>query len=104
MPECHERSSAEDRYPKERPDGCPNDGRDPGDVREELRKTCAASAAQPVADIAVAAAGYKGGHKVAAAASPEGLLDVPMYQIDALVRRAPSLQKTREGRTPAATY
>ena len=32
------------------------------------------------------------------------LVDLPMYQIDALVRRAPSLQKTREGRTPAATY
>jgi len=32
------------------------------------------------------------------------VLDLPMYQIDALVRRAPSLQKTREGRTPAATY
>jgi hypothetical protein len=31
-------------------------------------------------------------------------VDLPMYQIDALVRRAPSLQKTREGRTPAATY
>jgi hypothetical protein len=38
------------------------------------------------------------------AGAGEGLLDVPMYQIDAVVRRAPSLQKTREGRTPAATY
>jgi len=33
-----------------------------------------------------------------------GLTDVPMYQSDALVRRAPSLQRTREGRTPATTY
>jgi hypothetical protein len=32
------------------------------------------------------------------------LTDVPMYQTDALVRRAPSLQKTREGRTPAVSY
>jgi hypothetical protein len=32
------------------------------------------------------------------------LVDVPMYQVDALVRRAPSLQKTREGRTAAASY
>jgi len=30
--------------------------------------------------------------------------DVPMYQVDALVRRAGSLQRTRDGRTPAATY
>jgi NADH-quinone oxidoreductase subunit G len=78
------------------------------DVREELRKTCGASATSPVADIPVAAAGYKGSHKVAngsgSAPSGEGVLDLPMYQIDALVRRAPSLQKTREGRTPAATY
>jgi NADH-quinone oxidoreductase subunit G len=79
------------------------------DVREELRKTCGASATSHVADIPVAAVSYKGSHKVAngsgsTAASSEGVLDLPMYNIDALVRRAPSLQKTREGRTPAATY
>jgi hypothetical protein len=32
------------------------------------------------------------------------LVDVPMYQTDALLRRAPSLQRTREGRTPAVSY
>jgi len=37
-------------------------------------------------------------------ADDAGLVDVPMYQIDALVRRAPSLQRTREGRMPAVTY
>jgi hypothetical protein len=49
---------------------------------------------------------YKGSHQVARGANGEahGTLDLPMYQIDALVRRAPSLQKTREGRTPAAMY
>ena len=53
----------------------------------------------------MAAAPYKGSHQVARGTGGEGtLLDLPMYQIDALVRRAPSLQKTREGRTPAATY
>jgi hypothetical protein len=31
-------------------------------------------------------------------------VDVPMYQVDALVRRAPSLQRTREGRMPLVTY
>ena len=81
------------------------------DVRDELRKACGATASAgsvsltPVADIPVAAAGYKGSHKVNGNAPGTGtLVDMPMYQIDALVRRAPSLQKTREGRTPAATY
>ena len=81
------------------------------EVRDELRKACGAAASAgaasltPVADIPVAAVGYKGSHKVNGGAAGEGtLVDLPMYQIDALVRRAPSLQKTREGRTPAATY
>jgi NADH-quinone oxidoreductase subunit G len=81
-------------------------------VRDELRKACGASAAanggavSPIADIPVAAAPYKGTHQVARGTNggSGSLLDLPMYQIDALVRRAPSLQKTREGRTPAATY
>ena len=30
--------------------------------------------------------------------------DVPMYQVDAVVRRAPSLQRTRDGRMPLASY
>jgi NADH-quinone oxidoreductase subunit G len=81
------------------------------EVRDELRKACGAAASAgaasltPVADIPVAAVGYKGSHKVNGGGTGEGtLVDLPMYQIDALVRRAPSLQKTREGRTPAATY
>jgi hypothetical protein len=53
-------------------------------------------------------AGYQGTHVVTAVAGAlngaASLLDVPMYQADALVRRAPSLQRTREGRTPAVTY
>jgi len=55
-------------------------------------------------------AGYQGTHAVSVEADGAGaaigaaLLDVPMYQTDALLRRAPSLQKTREGRTPAVTY
>jgi len=50
---------------------------------------------------------YSGKHAVgqeAGAQPPQNVIDVPMYQIDALVRRAPSLQRTREGRTPAVTY
>jgi len=50
---------------------------------------------------------YQGTHVVGAAptgADAAGLIDVPMYQLDALVRRAGSLQRTREGRTPVVTY
>jgi NADH-quinone oxidoreductase subunit G len=70
------------------------------EVLAEVRKACGA---QP-------SAAYQGTHGVSLrgnGAAPQaggGLTDVPMYQIDALVRRAPSLQKTREGRTPAVTY
>ncbi|HEY2274227.1 MAG TPA: NADH-quinone oxidoreductase subunit NuoG [Steroidobacteraceae bacterium] len=72
------------------------------EVREELRGLCARSAAQD----------YRGAHAVtpagaasaAAAAGEVRVVDVPMYQTDALVRRAPSLQKTREGRTGPAIY
>jgi NADH-quinone oxidoreductase subunit G len=71
------------------------------DVREELRKLCdgqltADTGSQPV---------YKGSHRVAQVATGAAdVLDLSMYHVDALVRRAPSLQKTREGRTLAVTY
>jgi len=71
------------------------------EVREELRKICGGSDG---GSAPIAAGAYKGTHKVAKPAGETPLVDLPMYQIDALVRRAPSLQKTREGRTPAATY
>jgi len=53
--------------------------------------------------------GYRGAHVVrlseAETRSEEVLVsDVPMYQTDALVRRAGSLQRTREGRTAVTTY
>jgi NADH-quinone oxidoreductase subunit G len=70
------------------------------DVLSEVRTLCAD----------VATGSYQGGHAVTPrtnrAASGEGaaLIDLPMYQTDAVVRRAPSLQRTREGRTAAATY
>ena len=66
-------------------------------VLQEVRERCAD----------VHPAGYQGTHRVTdAAAGTEGagLIDVPMYQADALVRRAPSLQRTREGRMPVVTY
>jgi NADH-quinone oxidoreductase subunit G len=69
-------------------------------VREELARTCGEATAYT-------APGYAGRHEVGscpAGAERPGVIDVPMYQIDALVRRAPSLQRTREGRTPPVTY
>jgi NADH-quinone oxidoreductase subunit G len=64
------------------------------EVREELRKLCGDDAA----------AAYKGSHRIAPSAAGNDVLDISMYHVDALLRRAPSLQKTREGRTLAVTY
>jgi NADH-quinone oxidoreductase subunit G len=70
------------------------------EVRAEVRSACEG----------LAAAGYQGTHVVELPANgvhageSAALTDVPMYQADALLRRAPSLQRTREGRTPAASY
>ena len=64
------------------------------DIREELRKLCT--------DLSASA--YKGNHRVGQVAAGADVLDLSMYHVDALVRRAPSLQKTREGRTLAVTY
>jgi NADH-quinone oxidoreductase subunit G len=67
------------------------------EVLAEVRRACEG----------VDGAEYRGAHAVAAApaaAEAATLTDVPMYQTDAVVRRAPSLQRTREGRTPAAIY
>ncbi|HEY2809173.1 MAG TPA: NADH-quinone oxidoreductase subunit NuoG [Steroidobacteraceae bacterium] len=67
------------------------------EVLSEVRERCAQ----------VVPAGYQGTHAVNGAAGADaaaGLVDLPMYQADAVVRRAPSLQRTREGRTPAVAY
>jgi NADH-quinone oxidoreductase subunit G len=68
------------------------------DVLAEVRKAC-----ESVADVP-----YRGSHTVATAADHAAeespLVDVGMYQSDAVVRRAPSLQRTREGRLAAAQY
>ncbi len=66
-------------------------------IRDELAGLCGASTAY-------SAPGYTGSHPVTAAGAVAAVVDIPMYQIDGLVRRAPSLQKTREGRTSAVTY
>ena len=71
---------------------------------DEVRAELTALVGAPTA---YAAPAYSGNHVPAPESggqSTQNVIDVPMYQIDALVRRAPSLQRTREGRAPAVTY
>jgi NADH-quinone oxidoreductase subunit G len=44
------------------------------------------------------------GNETATATAEFSVVDIPGYQIDALVRRAPSLQRTRDGKLTRATY
>jgi len=67
------------------------------EAREELRRLCGG----------LSIGGYAGSHRVEPGGSAQGaptVMDLSMYQVDAVVRRAPSLQKTREGRALAVTY
>jgi NADH-quinone oxidoreductase subunit G len=69
------------------------------EVREELRARCAG----------IPAASYAGSHEVkpSAADAPRSdarVVDVPMYSVDAVLRRAPSLQRTKEGKLAAVVY
>jgi NADH-quinone oxidoreductase subunit G len=67
------------------------------EVREELRARCA--------DIAPGS--YQGTHQPAVSQNGSAdmrVLDVPMYAVDAVLRRAPSLQRTREGKLAATVY
>jgi len=66
-------------------------------VRDELRGLWADEVSPP-------GAGYKGHHQVSPARGEASVVDIGLYQTDALVRRAPSLQKTRDGRAPNVTY
>jgi hypothetical protein len=50
------------------------------------------------------ATAYAGSLEPSASRQPAAVVDVPMYHIDALVRRAPSLQRTRQGRAAPAIY
>src|SRR6185436_15230532 len=68
------------------------------EVREELRARCAD----------IAADSYQGAFQVTgeakAAVSDARVVDVPMYAIDAVLRRSPSLQRTREGKGAPVVY
>ncbi|HTU66816.1 MAG TPA: NADH-quinone oxidoreductase subunit NuoG [Steroidobacteraceae bacterium] len=80
--------------------GVPNfDYQSSEEVREELRALCGDVAAQS----------YAGAHeaKSAGADAPKSemkVIDVPMYSVDAVLRRAPSLQRTKEGKGAAVVY
>ena len=64
------------------------------EVREELRALCGD----------VVAASYQGSHEVKTGAADARVVDVPMYAVDAVLRRAPSLQRTKEGKGAAIVY
>ena len=64
------------------------------EVREELRALCGG----------IAASSYQGTHEAKVSASDARVIDVPMYAVDAVLRRAPSLQRTREGKGAAVAY
>jgi NADH-quinone oxidoreductase subunit G len=65
------------------------------EVRDELHRICGEN---------LTAAPYHGSHRVVTAEAAGQVIDVPMYQVDAVVRRAPSLQRTRDGRASPVRY
>jgi NADH-quinone oxidoreductase subunit G len=69
------------------------------EVREELRAQCGGVVPQP----------YQGAHEPKAPAgeaarSEMRVVDLPMYSVDAVLRRAPSLQRSKEGKLAAVVY
>jgi len=64
------------------------------EVREELRALCGG----------VVAASYQGSHEPKVSDVDARVIDVPMYSVDAVLRRAPSLQRTKEGKLAAVVY
>jgi NADH-quinone oxidoreductase subunit G len=64
------------------------------EVREELRARCG--------DIVTGS--YQGSHEAKVSAQDVRVIDVPMYSVDAILRRAPSLQRTREGKGAPVAY
>jgi NADH-quinone oxidoreductase subunit G len=64
------------------------------EVREELRALCGG----------IAAASYQGSHEAKVSDVDARVVAVPMYSVDAVLRRAPSLQRTKEGKLAAVVY
>jgi NADH-quinone oxidoreductase subunit G len=66
------------------------------DVREEVRRRVEAAGSGGTVRTTT--------HVVKTGSDAAAVIDVPMYHVDSLVRRAPSLQKTTEGRATPAVY
>jgi NADH-quinone oxidoreductase subunit G len=64
------------------------------DIREEVRRRCDETGVPTT----------RTQHRASVSTGAATVVDVPMYHIDSLVRRAPSLQRTREGRAAPAVY
>ena len=64
------------------------------EVREEVRAICGG----------VTAASYQGSHEAKVSDVDARVVDVPMYSVDAVLRRAPSLQRTKEGKLAAVVF
>jgi len=75
-------------------------------VSDAAAAAAAAAAAVPAQGAAVtgAAAAAASASVVDSQATADAVLDVPMYQIDPIVRRAGSLQRTRDGRAEPQRY
>jgi NADH-quinone oxidoreductase subunit G len=63
-------------------------------VCAELRSECGETMSEP----------YRGAHVASAVAGDIRVPDVPMYAIDAVLRRAPSLSRTHEGLSEVSVY
>jgi NADH-quinone oxidoreductase subunit G len=64
------------------------------EVREEIRALCGG----------IAATSYQGAHEAKISSADARVIDVPMYAVDAVLRRAPSLQRTKEGKGAPVVY
>jgi NADH-quinone oxidoreductase subunit G len=64
------------------------------EVREEIRALCGG----------IAATSYQGAHEAKISSTDARVIDVPMYAVDAVLRRAPSLQRTKEGKGAPVVY
>jgi NADH-quinone oxidoreductase subunit G len=64
------------------------------EVREEVRALCGG----------VSASSYQGTHEARISSADARVIDVPMYAVDAVLRRAPSLQRTKEGKGAPVVY
>ena len=69
---------------------------------DQIRDEAAARAQGSSTPEGAASAAQAAGAAQSAALADEADLDVPMYAIDPIVRRAPALQRTRQGRAAAA--